>query len=232
MLGASRQLAARHGVTLDRRVLITGFSQGGPAAMALGRAIQEGRAGGYWTLGALAPISGPHDVRTAEIPALLRGELDPPSAVLYIAFWTVSMNRLYRLYNDPAQVFQQPYAATVEGLFDGSHSEQDILAALPSAPTALLTPQYTARLQHPSGALARAMRQNDTSCDWRPHAPVRLYGADGDRGVVFANSLQCQAALSAHGTRAALIDVGDVDHNTSAERSVPPVLQFLTEHAR
>lgn len=76
------------------------------------------------------------------------------------------------------------------------------------------------------------MRQSDTSCDFRPHAPIRLYGADGDRGVVFANSRQCQAALAAHGTPAVLIDVGDVDHNTSAELSVPLALQFLTDHAR
>jgi len=232
MLDASRHLAARHGVTLDPRVLVTGFSQGAPASLALARAIQDGQAGGYWRLGALAPISGPYEVRTAEMPALLRGELDPYSAVLYISFWTVSMNRLYHLYDDPTQVFQRPYAAIVQSLFDGSRSEQEILAALPSAPAALLTAPYAAALQHPTGALARAMRQNDTSCDFRSHAPVRLYGAGGDRGVVFANSRQCQAALAANGTTAALIDVGDVDHNTSAELSVPLALQFLTDHAR
>ena len=231
MLGASRTLAARHGVTLDPRVLITGFSQGGPAAMGLARAIQDGRAGGSWKLGAVAPISGPYNVRTAEIPALLRGELDPESAILYISFWTVSMNRLHHLYKDPGTVFEQPYAQTVEGLFDGDHSEPGILAALPATPAALLTPQYLARLQNPTGALLQAMRQNDTSCDWHPNAPTRLYGADGDRGVAFANAQQCQAELAAHGGRVALVDVGDVDHNTSAERSVPLVLQFLTEQA-
>ena len=231
MLGASRQLAATHGVTLDPRVLVTGFSQGGPASMGLARAIQEGRADGYWKLGAVAPISGPYHVRTAEVPALSRGELDPESAILYIAFWTVSMNRLHHLYENPATVFQQPYAATVESLFDGDHSEQDILASLPGTPTALLTPHYLARLRHPTGALLRAMRQNDTSCDWHPDVPVRLYGADGDHAVAFANSWQCQAELAAHGDRVTLVDVGDVDHNTSAERSVPLVLEFLTERA-
>jgi acetyl esterase/lipase len=229
MLDASRQLAERNGVSLDPRVLITGFSQGGAAAMGLARAIQDGQAGS-WRLGAVAPISGPYDVRTAEIPAMLNNQLDPESALLYIAFWTVSMNRLYHLYQDPTEVFQQPYAATVESMFDGSHSEQDILAALPSTPAALLTPRYLAELRHPTGALLRALRQNDTSCDWHPDVPVRLFGADGDRDVAFTNSEQCQAELAAYGDRVTLVDVGDVDHNTSAELSVPLVLEFLTEH--
>lgn len=232
MLDAGRQLAIREDITLDPRVLITGFSQGGPAAMGLGRAIQDGHAGDHWKLGAVAPISGPYDVQTAEIPAMLHNDLDPESAVLYISFWTVAMNRLHHLYGNPTEVFQQPYAAIAQSLFDGSHSEQDILAALPGTYTALLTPQYLARLHHPTGALLAAMRQNDTSCAWHPDVPVRLYGADGDRGVSFANSRQCQRDLAAHGDRVPLVDVGDVDHNTSAERSVPLALEFLAEHAR
>jgi len=32
-----------------------------------------------------------------------------------------------------------------------------------------------------------------------------------------------------HGDHVRLVDVGDVDHNTSAELSVPQVLAFLTE---
>jgi hypothetical protein len=142
------------------------------------------------------------------------------------------MNRLYHLYDNPAEVFRQPYAAIVAGLYDGSRSESDILAALPGTYDALLTPQYLARLQHPTGALLQAMRQNDTSCDWRPDVPVRLYGADGDRDVAFSNTEQCQAEFAAYGDRVAAVDVGAVDHNTSAELSVPWVLDFLADNAR
>ncbi|HWG27801.1 hypothetical protein [Actinospica sp.] len=61
---------------------------------------------------------------------------------------------------------------------------------------------------------------------------MRLFGADGDRDVAFTNSQQCQAELAAHGDRVTLVDVGDLDHNTSAELPVPLVLEFLIEHAR
>ena len=227
MLTASRTLAAVHRLTLDPRVLVTGFSQGGAAAMGFAAALQHGRAGRYWHLGAVAPMSGPYNVRTAEVPALLHNTLNPESEVLYISFWTVATNRVYHFYDDPAQVFQQPYASIVEALYDGDHSEQDILAALPNSPSALLTPRYLARLQHPTGALLHAMKQNDVSCDWRPKAPVRIYAARGDDGVAFANAQQCQAQLAAHGSRVEVVDVGDVDHNTSAGLATPQVLAFF-----
>lgn len=173
-------------------------------------------------------MSAPYNVRTAEVPALLHNRLNPESEVLYISFWTVAMNRLHHFYDDPAQVFQQPYASIVPGLYDGDHSEQDILAALSNSPGALLTPQYIARL-HPSGALLRAMKQNDVSCDWRPKAPVRIYAARGDDGVAFANAQQCQAHLAAGGSRVEVVDVGDVDHNTSAELATPKVPTFFAD---
>lgn len=229
MLNASRTLADRHHVTLDPRVDVTGFSQGGAAAMGFAHSIQQGQAGRYWRLGAVAPMSGPYNVRTAEVPALLSNSLNPESEVLYISFWTVAMNRLYHFYDDPAEVFQQPYASIVEGLYNGDHTEEDILSALPTSPSALLTPQYIARLQHPAGALLQAMTQNDVSCDWHPNIPTRIYAADGDDGVAFANAQQCRARLAEHGAAVPLIDVGGVDHNTSAELATPQVLTFFID---
>ena len=232
MLDASRTLAKQHGVRLNPRVMVTGFSQGGAAAMGLAHALQDGQAGRHWRLGAVAPMSGPYNVRTAEIPALLGNSLNPESEVLYISFWTVAMNRLHHLYDSPAEVFQQPYASIVEGLYDGNHSEQDTLSALPNNPAALLTQQYIARLHHPTGALLRAMKQNDVACEWHPNAPAQIYAANGDDGVAFTNAQQCQAQLGAHGAQVALVDVGHVDHNTSAELATPRVLEFFAEHER
>jgi hypothetical protein len=58
MLRAVRHYLTGHGETARRNVLATGFSQGGPAALALGRALQDG-ADPWFRIGALAPISGP-----------------------------------------------------------------------------------------------------------------------------------------------------------------------------
>ena len=233
MLNSARAFAARQGVSFDPRLLVTGFSQGGPAAMATARAVQNGQAGPGWRLGALAPVSGPYDVEHAEIPALLGNKLDPESAVLYISYWTVAMNRIHHLYDNPDEVFQQPYAGFVEGLYDGDHSEQAILSALPGTVDQLLTPRYLAWLKRPSGTLLEAMRKSDTSCQWRPDIPVELYAAHGDKGVVIANSEHCRTQLAQRGTDVQLVDVGNVDHNHSVMLAVPEILTyFVRMHSR
>jgi hypothetical protein len=231
LLHAAKQFAADRHVALDDTVRVTGFSQGGTAAMATAEALQAGV--DRWRLTAIAPISGPYDLEHSELPALLDhvgdgpGEIDPTEGVFYIAYWTVAQNRLHHFYRDPAEVFQAPYANIVEQLFDGNHQDEEIVAALPPTATDLLTPAYVQRLHHPSGPLLAAVRENDRTCRWRPQAPIRLYAADGDRDVPIANARACQAEL---GTFAPLINVGNVDHSGSALASVPRILDwFVTQ---
>ena len=160
------------------------------------------------------------------MPGLFQPDgLDPKEATFYIGYWMTSMNRLHHLYRTPSEVFQAPYAAMVEGLYDGSRPEEDVFAALPATPTELLTPEYVQRLLHPDGALLDAMRDNDSTCRWRPRVPVRLYAAEGDRDVLFRNALHCQRDLH-DGTP--IVDLGDVDHTGSAIRAVPQVLDWFT----
>ncbi|GAA4619780.1 alpha/beta fold hydrolase [Actinoallomurus vinaceus] len=225
MLRAAEKVAARHGRVLDRRVRVTGFSQGGAAAMALGRVLQaKGR------LAALAPVSGPYDVEHAEVPEGLHGtSLDPREVTFYLGYWLTSMNRLHHIYASPSEAFRQPYSATVETLFDGDHTPAEIVTGLPATPRELLTPAFIKRFDHPTGGLAQALRRNDDTCtSWTPHSPVRVYAAHGDKDVTIRNAESCVRALRARGVAAPLIDVGDTDHNGSALRSVPRIVTWFS----
>ncbi|MBE3009947.1 hypothetical protein IL992_12200 [Microbispora sp. NEAU-D428] len=229
LLHAARDLAARHGRTLDGRVMVTGFSQGGQAAMALGRALQQGAVPGL-RLAALAPISGPYAVERAELPATLSGDVEPHTATFYLAYWITSMNRLHHLYDTPGQAFRAPYDTKVEGLFDGRHTEEQIAAALPASPAELLTDEFLAQVRQPTGAFLEALRANDTTCTgWRPRVPVTLYASRGDRDVAIANSRLCRDDLVAGGADVRLVDVGDVDHVHGALRSLPRVLRAFQD---
>jgi acetyl esterase/lipase len=205
---------------LDGRVLVSGHSQGGQAAMAVGAELQ--RAGDpRFRLAAVAPIAGPYDVTTTLRTAATTGIAN---ASAYLAYFTVEWNRLHHLYGSPAEAFRPPYDRTVPTLLDGNHSSPDILAALPPTPEQLFTGDFLAGLAHPSGALADALKVADSSCDWRPAVPVRLYAASGDRDVPIANSGYCQRRVRAEGGEAELVDVGAVDHSTSELRALPQIL--------
>jgi hypothetical protein len=223
---AARALLTARGRRPLPGLYLSGFSQGGQASMALAKALQAGREPALRPV-AVAPVSGPYDVERAEVPSAFDGRIDPLTAEFYIAYWTVSMNRLYHLYDRPSEVFNAPYDAAMGKVFDGEHPEDRIIAALPGSLDELLTPAYRERLLHPVGGLADAMRDNDQTCRWRPAMPVRLFAASGDRDVPIANSLHCQAQLRANGVSVPLTDVGDVAHDGSAMLALPQVLDWF-----
>jgi len=227
LLRAARTVAHQHGHRLDPRVQITGFSQGGPAAMALGRALQSG-ADRHFRLTSLAPVSGPYDGQHAEAPAgLVDHTLAPKSTVYYFGYWLTAMNRLHHLYDDPSELFLAPYDKTVEALFDGTHTDAEVFASLPDTPKQLLTPRAIEWALHPTGGLLDAFRENDSSCDWHPRVPVRLFAAAGDKDVAYLNSLHCERQLGENGAEVTLTDVGTVEHSPSRRASMPQVAAWF-----
>ncbi|WP_285571828.1 lipase [Streptomyces sp. RTGN2] len=215
MLRAARAFAPRTGHTLERDVMVTGFSQGASAALGLGRAL-EGGADRWFRLGALAPVSGAYDFGGTELPAMLEGKLEPKSSVLYAAYTLVAFNRLHHLYDSPGEVFRAPYDSTVEALFDGAHTGEQLMRGTPGAVDDLLTEHGRHLLAQRTGPLAEALRTTDAVCtDWTPHAPVRLYMATGDEQAATGNTDACKAALLKRGVDAPVIDLGAVDHQGS-----------------
>jgi hypothetical protein len=220
MLRAVRNYLTGHGVSARRDVLATGFSQGASAALGLGRALAHG-ADPYFRIGALAPISGVYDLPGAEVPAILDGDLvtlnpDPQLGakytVLYAAMGLVAFNRVHPFFTSPSEVFQAPYAGTIETLLDGGHTFQQLADGTPAQLSELLTPRGYALLRHPTGGLATALRIDSSTCNWTPRVPVRLYYATGDEQAVNANTFHCQAAFAAHGATVPTVNLGTPDH--------------------
>ncbi|MER6053203.1 hypothetical protein ABT168_38175 [Streptomyces sp. NPDC001793] len=220
-LRAARAFARRDGRTLDQRVLVSGFSQGGPATMMVGRALQQG-VDPYFRPGALAPISGPFDLSAFEAAAAADKVARSP---LYLAYFTTAWNRMYGLYDTTDQAFRAPYAKTVDTLFDGDHRASEIAAALPATSKELFTEGFLQKVRNPTGNLQRKLQAMDTTCDWRPAVPVHLFHARGDKDVSFANSLYCQRQLASHGADQQLSDVGQFDHSTTVLKALPQVVR-------
>ncbi|MFE9578431.1 alpha/beta fold hydrolase [Nocardia sp. NPDC006044] len=226
LLFAAKSIAGQRRQELDRDVLVTGFSQGGHAAMAFGKALQADQVPGFG-LAALAPVSGPYALRDVQAPAGLDGRIAPGPAVFFFAYWLTAMNRIYHLYDDPAEAFQEPYAGKVEGLFDGTRNELTIATMLPITPDLLLTPRFQAWAANPTGAAAEAVTDSDGTCDWTPRVPVRLYAAKADRNVPFANAEHCLPALRSD--NASLINLGELDHPNSARVALPQILAWFQQ---
>jgi hypothetical protein len=155
--------------------------------------------------------------------------VDPHRAAGYIAYILTSWNRLYHLYASPEDVFTAPAAGQVNGLFDGTHEIDAIVAGLPAA-TGLLQPSWRNLIEHPAGRLAAAVRANQV-CQWAPHEPTRLYASRGDRDVVFASARACLREIEARGGRAQIEDMGEVGHVGTIIASLPLVRAWFSQLA-
>jgi pimeloyl-ACP methyl ester carboxylesterase len=228
LLPAADRAAAGLGVRLSHDVLLSGHSQGGAAAMAVGEALQQEN--GPWRLRALAPMAGPYDLGAAELPAITNpAAVDPHRASAYLAYLSIEWNTLYPLYSDPGQVFTAPYAGRIDALFDGTHEFTEIAGELP-APQQLFQPAYLALIAHPTGPLAAALSANDV-CEWAPRVPTELFAGRADRDVVFANAQHCRAQILAHGGEATIADMGDVDHVGTAIAALPVIRTWFASLA-
>ncbi|MEV5597883.1 hypothetical protein [Streptomyces sp. NPDC052496] len=220
-LRAARAFARQERRILDWKVLVSGFSQGGPATMVVGRALQRGT-DPYFRLGALAPIAGPFDLSGFEAAA---ADDKIVRSSLYLAYFATAWDRMYGLYDTPGEVFRAPYDAMVETLFDGDHETSEIAAALPAASKELFTPEFLDRIRSPRGKLRHQLEPLNTTCDWRPDVPVHLYHAEGDKDVAIGNARHCRRQLTANGAAHQLTDVGDVDHNGTVRKALPLVVR-------
>jgi hypothetical protein len=224
MLRAARGYVTSHGRTLRHQVLATGFSQGASAALGLGRALQGG-ADPYFRLGALAPVSGAYDFGGASVPSVLDGQLirlnpNPQLgariAVLYTGWMLVGFNRVHPIAGMPGAIVKAPYARTIEGLFDGRHTGDQVIGALPATVGGLLTPRGVNLLRHPTGGFAAALRSVDRVCQgWTPNVPIRLYYASHDEQAVNANTFHCQASFAAQGLHVPAVNLGTPDYQGS-----------------
>jgi len=226
LLRAATVIAHRRGDRLAADVLVTGFSQGGAAAMAVGHAVQQHTLPGF-RLRALAPVSGPYDLLGAQLPGIFNGQVAAAIAPYYVGYTLTAWNPLYHLYPAPQAAFRQPYAASVAGLFNGTHPDLQIIAALPSQLRNLLTARYLRLLQHPTGALKAALIRNSACTGWTPRAPVRLYAASGDTTVTQVNARHCRHAIRTRHGHVRLVQLGAVSHNVSDFLALPKIVRWF-----
>ncbi|NUP21199.1 MAG: hypothetical protein HOZ81_35065 [Streptomyces sp.] len=228
-LRAARTLAHRNGRELKRKVQVSGFSQGGPATMLVGRALQQQGADRYFGLGALAPVSGPYNLSAFEAAA---ADDKIAKSGIYLAYFATAWNKMYGLYTSPGEAFRSPYDSKVEALFDGDHTAEQIVSALPAASKDLFTEDFLDRIRKPDGVLKDKLRPMDRTCDWRPNVPVEIFHGRGDKDVDFSHATYCADQLTRNGAAHRLTDVGDYDHSDSVRQALPRIVRFFDESTK
>lgn len=215
---ATRNAASSLGFTLNEKVMVTGYSQGGHASMATQRAIEQSDAEEI-ILVAAVHIAGPYSISGA----LIDGVKNPILGVqALVPFQITSWQKIYgNVYDKVADVFNSPYDRYIETLFPTLLDQAALYNLLPGgtpaqARDAILKHSYLNDLINNTGNGAIVAAKKQDLLSWNPNAPTILCGGLHDPTVKFPVNAQAayDAFRSRGGSNVSLVDVDAKIHQT------------------
>lgn len=219
MMYAMQAYAATNAsIRLNDQIFITGYSQGGHAAMAIHRLLETELSDDF-TVTAAAPMSGPYSI-SQEMRKFTTGD-DQYLFVAYLVSTVLSYQAAYgNIYTDLEDIFKTQF---VEDIVRFQNEEINLFTLnfqlllklnFLGGPIPKLMLQDDIREivvndgEHP---LMDALRANDVF-DWAPAAPTRLFYCMADDQVTFRNAILADSVMNANGA----IDLDAIDVNSGA----------------
>ncbi|MFK7950406.1 MAG: T9SS type A sorting domain-containing protein [Saprospiraceae bacterium] len=202
LLRAARSFIADSlGLMHNDELFITGYSQGGHAAMALHKYIEDNNLLTEFNVIASSPLSGPYDL--AGVQTAL-----PPNSVYsvptYLPYLIESMQYVYgNIYTNTSEVYQEPLATNINNYKNGTMSIDQVGANLPGNVFQFMNPTflnaYLADTIQPYTHPFRIALSQNANYDWTPQRPVRMVYCTADEQVYPQNALVAEAAMNANG---------------------------------
>ena len=195
---AARKFAQQNGIHLNQQLFLTGYSEGGYAAMATLQKIEQEGLLSELPVTMAAPMAGPYAFEATAKRVLSQSSLSVPSFMADVGYaYAISHDE------DVASVINEPYASKLEGLFDGTKSRPTIDVELTSVTTGeegLFNPAFVqAFFTNPNHWFKKAAQENNIH-NWVPKTPVRLVHCQGDDVIPFKISQLTEDTMKAMGT--------------------------------
>lgn len=195
-LRAARRFCTANGILLNDQLFLCGYSQGGYAAMAVLRELEQFHSEEF-PITAAATMAGAYDLSGVTTDDFLSDR--PMPSPYYFALLLAAYQEIYGLAPTLPDLLTPPYDTTLPPLLQGQHTGGEIDARMPAVPTQILKPAYLAAFRaNPHHPLRQALRDNDL-IRWRPRSALRLYHCDGDQAVSPANADAALASFHAAG---------------------------------
>jgi hypothetical protein len=236
MILAGKEAMDQLSVGYTDQLFLSGYSQGGHAAMALHKMLQE-----EWStelpVTASAPMSGPYSISVVMRDLILSDETY--FFVGYVPYVILSYEFVYgNIYDDYEDVFKPQYVPDIEAFFNNEQSLSDMTFNIGFrilGETGNLVPKFMLQdtmlhnfADNPNHPLRQALLRNDTY-NWAPQSPMRLYFCEGDDQVPFMNSIAAADSM----TRLGAMDVSavsiskELDHVDCAPPAILESIDFF-----
>ena len=222
-LRAAKKYAQNENHTLSGQLFLTGYSEGGYAALATHKEI-EAFYSTEFRVSASAPMAGPYDLSQL-ITYIFKQQTFPSGA--YIAFLLNAYNTVYR-WDRLDDIFNLPYSQMIPELFDGSMTFSEIDNQLPNEIGLLLKESFTNDyIAGKETEIEEAMAEN-TLLNWKPNAPIRFFHGDADKIVPYFNVTSTVSSLKASANvEIDLVTIEGANHETAGEPCIFSMIDWI-----
>ncbi len=180
---------------LNKQLFLTGYSEGGYAAVAANKYIQEsypdlkvtataGNSGAYDMEGVQSKVMFQKYPRGHYLPYLLRG-----------------FNEVYHMVPDLNAIYKSPYDTLIPQVFDGKHTFKEIDAFMPEVPKDMLRDTFVNLFLQDSDFLLHKALADNSLCYWKPENPIKLCYCTNDEQVLYKNSFVARDGMRKLGAK-------------------------------
>lgn len=199
MMKAVEELDSILGLERDPMIFVSGYSQGGHAAMAVTRKLQEEYSNEY-KVTASSPMSGPYDLDGVQAEVMFHPYTQPH----YLPYLLLGYNEVYKIFSQDRfydQVFSEPYNDIVRGVFNGDHSVGSINDTLPNIPKDMLSDSLVSLFVNDPDFEFKKLLVENSMDNWVPEMPMQICYCTGDEEVVYTNALVAYDHMKANGAK-------------------------------
>ncbi|GIV32585.1 MAG: hypothetical protein KatS3mg031_0120 [Chitinophagales bacterium] len=228
MLYAAEELNQILGIKHNGQLFITGYSQGGHAAMAAHKYLQELNDPRFQVT-ASSPMSGAYDM-TGEQEKYMFQEYPRP---FYLPYLLLSYQEAYKIIetDNPYSIFKEPFDTLLPHFFENNAKKTlyELDKLMPKVPKDVIKEKWVeAYLNDPNFRFRQCLEENNLTC-WKPEAPVQLCYCEGDREVNYKNSVVAYLDMTSLGARQVkLKNISTyLDHNSCAAFAVIATKYFF-----
>ncbi|MEN8223116.1 MAG: lipase family protein [Acidobacteriota bacterium] len=214
MLRAVKELCVKLGKEINGKYFITGYSEGGYAAMAVQKEIRQNHSSDFPVTASSLGAGAYHLSETVKRMSAGNTLISPA----YIVFLITAYNDYYGWGRDLSAIFQEPYNGHISGgILNGDLTQSQINNMLTTSTTKLFTGQFLNDFRGGGEEqLKAAFSENDLYNNWAPKVPTRLYHGSWDKTVPPFNSETAYSSFVQSGSGSVeYISLKRKDHETA-----------------
>ncbi len=221
---AAAELARMNEINFNKKLFLSGYSQGGYATMATHKFIEQNPSSDI-NLIASFPASGGYDVKAMQEYFFTLETYDEP---FYLAYVALAYKENYNWSQGLNEFFNEPYASAIPALFDKTKSGGQINAQLTNNVAELVQQDILENIDTDPryNFIVEAFNANSL-VNWQPTKPIYMYHGTADITVPYENSIITYEKLLNNGTNAQLLTFIPIEGGTHGTGVFPYIEDFI-----